>query len=60
MKSLMGKIVDMSAHHKYAHVCRPTGHDNGRGPKRYTGYHKQMKPSELKVLALRLQREAAR
>jgi hypothetical protein len=59
MRSIFGKIADLSAHYRTARVQRGAGWKGGykRGSK-ITGYHRQMPLADLKALALKLQRDA--
>jgi len=61
MKSIFGTIQNMSATHKQARFLRASGwkgsyHRTGV----QTGYHKQMPLADRRLLADRLQRQAAK
>lgn len=58
MKSIFGKVAACARTERRAKILPPSGFGKARRPSKITGYHKQMKLSDLKLLADRLQREA--
>lgn len=60
MKSIMGRLVDRAAFCKRAIAVKPSGFGRPQPARKMTGYHKQMKPADLKWLAYRLQRDAVK